>query len=66
VLGSASGEVSEDAFNAVLEKRAKARGRQPNISFFAFTATPKGETLEKFGRFDPVTQKYEPSVVADR
>jgi hypothetical protein len=26
------------------------RGRQPNISFFAFTATPKYKTLEVFGR----------------
>ena len=28
------------------------RGRQPNISFFAFTATPKYKTLEVFGRID--------------
>ncbi len=27
-----------------------SRGRQPNLSFFAFTATPKGKTLELFGR----------------
>jgi len=26
------------------------RGKQPNISFFAFTATPKYKTLEVFGR----------------
>lgn len=26
------------------------RGRQPNLSFFAYTATPKGKTLELFGR----------------
>ena len=26
------------------------RGRQPNISFFAFTATPKYKTLEVFGQ----------------
>jgi len=26
------------------------RGRQPNITFFAFTATPKYKTLEVFGR----------------
>ena len=30
-----------------------ARGRQPNISFFAFTATPKYKTLEVFGRPGP-------------
>ena len=29
-----------------------ARGRQPNLSFFAFTATPKARTLELFGRKD--------------
>lgn len=27
-----------------------SRGPQPNLSFFAFTATPKGKTLERFGR----------------
>lgn len=36
----------EDGLNHVLE----SRGRQPNLSFFAFTATPKGKTLELFGR----------------
>jgi type I restriction enzyme R subunit len=29
-----------------------ARGRQSNLSFFAFTATPKARTLEIFGRKD--------------
>jgi len=33
----------------ILRTMAK-RGRQPNISFFAFTATPKYKTLEVFGR----------------
>jgi type I restriction enzyme R subunit len=36
----------EDRLNQVMQ----SRGRQPNISFFAFTATPKGKTLELFGR----------------
>ncbi|MEN8260412.1 MAG: type I restriction endonuclease subunit R, partial [Pseudomonadota bacterium] len=36
----------EDGLNRVME----SRGRQPNLSFFAFTATPKGKTLELFGR----------------
>ena len=31
----------------------KARGRQPNISYFAFTATPKPKTLELFGTKQP-------------
>ena len=29
-----------------------SRGVQPNLSFFAFTATPKHKTLEVFGRAD--------------
>ncbi len=32
----------------ILKTMAK-RGHQPNISFFAFTATPKYKTLEVFG-----------------
>lgn len=36
----------EDRLNQIME----SRGRQPNLSFFAFTATPKGKTLELFGR----------------
>ncbi|HEV2149008.1 MAG TPA: type I restriction endonuclease [Longimicrobiaceae bacterium] len=31
----------------------RSRGRQPNLAFFAFTATPKGKTLEMFGRPGP-------------
>jgi type I restriction enzyme R subunit len=29
-----------------------SRGKQPNLSFFAFTATPKAKTLEVFGERD--------------
>ncbi len=36
----------EDRLNDVVE----SRGRQPDLSFFAFTATPKGKTIELFGR----------------
>lgn len=36
-----------------LAERAKARGKQPNLSFFAFTATPKQKTLETFGERIP-------------
>lgn len=39
----------EDAINAEVEKSCAARGRQRNISFFAFTATPKHKTLAVFG-----------------
>ncbi|MCP5106968.1 MAG: type I restriction endonuclease subunit R [bacterium] len=34
-------------------KEIRTRGIQPNISYFAFTATPKGKTLELFSRPDP-------------
>jgi type I restriction enzyme R subunit len=38
-----------DTEEEILKTMAK-RGRQPNISFFAFTATPKYKTLEVFGQ----------------
>ena len=55
VLGSAEPEVDADTdvepaeVDALLAEAVAARGRQPNLSFFAFTATPKGRTLELFG-----------------
>lgn len=39
---------AEDVINLTLS----ARGGSRNISYFAFTATPKGKTLELFGRPD--------------
>jgi type I restriction enzyme R subunit len=38
-------DTEENIINTMLK-----RGKQPNISFFAFTATPKYRTLEVFGR----------------
>jgi type I restriction enzyme R subunit len=35
-----------------LAAQVAARGKQPNLSFFAYTATPKARTLELFGRKD--------------
>ncbi len=55
ILGAAPGETEEgevdweDRLNQVM----LSRGRQPNLSFFAFTATPKGKTIELFGRTGP-------------
>ena len=52
VLGTrslaASGDAEDwqDGLNAVVESRVA----QPNLSFFAFTATPKAKTIELFGR----------------
>jgi len=36
-----------------LREMMKARGPQKNLSFFAFTATPKAKTLEAFGQPGP-------------
>ncbi len=44
-----SGGVLPDAEDRLAAQIA-ARGHQPNLSFFAFTATPKAKTLELFGR----------------
>ena len=38
----------------------RSRGRLPNLSTFAFTATPKPRTLELFGRKRPGDGKFEP------
>nr|WP_231367571.1 DEAD/DEAH box helicase family protein [Gillisia sp. JM1] len=41
---------AEDFISEQVEKSASARGKQNNISFFAFTATPKFKTLAIFGK----------------
>ena len=64
-LGAASAEAQLDARRGSRRRATRrrtrrtpspptvaARGRQPNLSFFAFTATPKARTLELFGRKD--------------
>lgn len=43
----------EDTINAAVEGVMQRRGRLPNVSFFAWTATPKGKTLELFGHEQP-------------
>jgi type I restriction enzyme, R subunit len=40
---------SSDDIEEMIAEYQKARGPQPNISFFAFTATPRNVTLERFG-----------------
>ncbi|MHA8069513.1 type I restriction endonuclease subunit R [Aquirufa ecclesiirivi] len=42
----------DDFVREQIERSAAARGQQPNISFFAFTATPKYKTLQVFGDKD--------------
>lgn len=61
---AADAERAEKAFKTtedVLVERMKARKvKSPNISFLAFTATPKQKTLELFGIEDPLTKKFFP------
>lgn len=42
-------EDEEETVNQAIENSMQKRGRLPNVSFFAFTATPKNRTLELFG-----------------
>jgi len=53
----------EDSFEDLLEKSVSARGKADNITFFAFTATPKSKTLELFGE-KVVSATGEPVYVA--
>lgn len=39
----------EEDIEDEIRKTMMTRGRQPNLSFFGFTATPKAKTLEVFG-----------------
>ncbi|MCA1718470.1 MAG: DEAD/DEAH box helicase family protein, partial [Actinobacteria bacterium] len=55
--GSEPSDPAEDA----LVREAAARGQQDNLSFFAFTATPKGRTLEMFGTYDETVGHKVPS-----
>jgi type I restriction enzyme R subunit len=50
-LGVNAVVVEEDEDPA--EYMTRVRGPQPNLSYFAFTATPKYSTLMLFGTFDP-------------
>jgi type I restriction enzyme R subunit len=44
-----SNVVTETTFEDLIEQSVDARGKSENITFFAFTATPKSKTLELFG-----------------
>ncbi len=45
-------EIEPPDLEDLILDEAKSRGKQPNISFFAFTATPKHKTLTAFGVVD--------------
>ena len=40
----------EDIINNVVDTKLAARRNSPNLSYYAFTATPKPKTIELFGR----------------
>lgn len=50
----------EDDWETLLAKSAEARASHDNLSFFAFTATPKGKTIESFGTAPKNGDKPEP------
>lgn len=50
ILGDSGSNDEEEDWEDRLNRVMESRGQQSNISFFAFTATPKGKTLETFGR----------------
>lgn len=51
ILGSAVDKEKDEDLTSedLIRQSMQARGRQPNLSFFGFTATPKSKTLEVFG-----------------
>jgi len=55
----AGAETPEDELEDRVLEEIRKRGPQPNLSTFAFTATPKPKTLELFGRKRP-DGKFEP------
>jgi type I restriction enzyme R subunit len=57
---------AEDFINEQVEKAALARGLQSNMSFFAFTATPKDKTLLVFGEKDSNGRPYSPYLYSMR
>lgn len=46
---SADNQDEQDAINEAIEKDIESSGKQMNITFFGYSATPKRKTLELFG-----------------
>ena len=55
----AGAQTPEEELNDAVLAEMEKRGRLPNLSIFAFTATPKSKTLELFGR-KRADGKFEP------
>lgn len=51
---------AEDEFDEILLEHMEKRRKTPNLSFFAFTATPKAKTIEMFGYKDPNFGDFRP------
>ncbi len=47
----------ENKLNAIIEAEMECKGRKANVSFFAFTATPKPKTIELFCERENGTKK---------
>ena len=56
--GQVEGNAGEGGDLEYLFRSMAKRGRQPNMSFFAFTATPKHKTLVIFGRNGEPSHRY--------
>ncbi|MHB1811393.1 MAG: type I restriction endonuclease subunit R [Thermoplasmataceae archaeon] len=52
-------DTEEETYEDLIVQDLEARGKQNNVSYYAFTATPKAKTLELFGQKMP-DGKYEP------
>jgi type I restriction enzyme R subunit len=53
LAGAGEGDDAEDTWEDRIAQVMASRGRQKNLCFFAFTATPKYKTLEIFGQPGP-------------
>jgi len=52
-------DTEEETYEDLIIRDLEARGKQKNVSYYAFTATPKAKTLELFGQKLP-DGHYEP------
>ncbi|EQD29809.1 type III restriction enzyme, res subunit, partial [mine drainage metagenome] len=52
-------DTDEETYEDLIVQDLEARGKQNNVSYYAFTATPKAKTLELFGHKTP-EGRYEP------
>lgn len=56
---SEESDKKEKSIDDIIEDEIASKGDQKNISFFAFTATPKNKTIEIFGTVQPDGTKRE-------